>query len=745
MPLIPHHRRSISVLCFALYVLLGAVLLLRPHQETFIGLDSSAIRMMTHAMAQGRDQMGLDQTLLDVPADIRANFLYMPDHGQRLTRDRSFQLDNLETCTYRPWFYPLLSYAAQGFDWIAPGTALDFFLPTLALLFFISCGWFMFRQTGLPGLAASAGVLFSMPLLFWFARGYYPELAGLLLVALAALYWVESKKSRRGDQLYFFTLGFATCFHPLLALWTGALLLLTLVHRRSTPRQSLLAVLCWPLGALPLIFITHYVTQPYGDIFNPHWLYAVFSGDTLYFLLLLGALITCALICLVLLPFGQALLHALLFAPGSRQHILRLIMALVPLLLLLLVPHTRPQTLGGLRDLGSLLVSPFGLVAMATIFASILPGVRPAPRALLIMTVALASVFLYLKGLEPFGLWSQRRLLPITIPFLVAALGIWRDVFLAWTNTSWKPRLTSGAFVLLAAIMLVQHTPLYWLRSEQGSNDILRHINQLTARGLTIFDYHQYGSPLAALGHTPTLALSNRISTEQRTSAIQWAALEAHARPVIWATAFDNPGLEQGVALEHVASIDQNLPRLTAKQALPVALRDHNLSIQFLTMRPLEPGHKAPSLDKVLGPGHLALRGAWGRSDIALSAPDGAKLPARWTREGSGIIGPVPKPGESVRVEMTAGAYRGDELDHQVMFIVPPWDGPPLQLYVNNPYTMASGTLHRPHDATLFKGITGQYDLHSQHPYDPSLAGIGGFSPDLGVLLHRIRMDVLEE
>lgn len=182
--------RRLLLLCFSAYMLLGALLFLRPHQETFIGLDSSAIRWMTHAMAQGRPQTGVDPTLLQVPAKLRSHFVYMPDNF-RLTRDRSFQLDDLRTCAYRPWFYPALSHAALAFDRIIPGHVVDYFLPSLALVFFIFCGWFMLSKAGLPGLVTSLGLSLSLPLLFWFSRGYYPEMAGLLLMAMTGLHWLH--------------------------------------------------------------------------------------------------------------------------------------------------------------------------------------------------------------------------------------------------------------------------------------------------------------------------------------------------------------------------------------------------------------------------------------------------------------------------------------------------------------------------------------------------------------------------
>lgn len=735
--------RKTTLFCFFAFVLLGTLLFLRPHQETFIGLDNSAIRMMTQAMAQGRDQTGVDQTLAQVPHELRKHFLYLPDQGQRLTRDRSFQIDDLEGCTYRPWFYPVLSYAALGFNRIVPGPAEDYFLPSLALLFFLLAGWLMLVKAGMPGLVAALGLLLSLPLLAWFGRGYYPELCGLLIIFIMALHWLARDGAYHRFIPASFAMGLAVCFHPVIALWSGALFVFMAVDDTRKTRDVCLAFLAFAVGMLPLVLVTRFVTQPYGNIFSYQWL-TVFQTSTIYFVFISAAFLACCCMAILLLGRGRAVLRALLFSPGLGAHVFRLCLAVLPTFLLLFFQRTRAETLVGLTDLWSLLSSPYGLIIAATFLASLHSAVRPRPRALLVMTVALASIFLYLKGTEPFGLWSQRRLLPITIPFMVAALGVWRDVLTAWSALPWKQHLASAGLVATAAVMMFQHPHFYLLRSDHGANRVIQEVTNLTNGALTIFDYHQYGSPFAAMGQGSVLALSNRISLDDRGEVVAWAASEARKRPVTWVTAYDNPGLEQGIRLEKIHRVTQTLPRLHAKWALPVVVRDHHLDMALLRVIPFAPSQPLATLNKVLDRGSLSLRGPWGRCDIALPAPDGTRLRACWTRQGSTVIGPVPDPGQSLLVELTASAARRGALDHQVMIITPPWDGPPLELRVENAHTVIRGELHRPAHAIDAPSQTGKYVLTSRHPYDPSLEDIRGFEPDLGVLLHRIRMEVVQ-
>ncbi|TVQ97951.1 MAG: hypothetical protein EA399_12070 [Desulfovibrionales bacterium] len=747
------NARRLTVLGLLAYTVLGALLFLRPHQETFIGLDSSAIRMMTHAPVHGRDLTGTDHTLARVPSELRPAFLYIPDPSQRMTRDRSFQLDNLQTGTYRPWFYPFLSYAAVGFDRIIPVQAVDYFLPAFTLLFFILAGLFMARATGLPGLAVALALIVGLPLIPWFARGYYPEWAALILVALVTLNWSRdpgrappgriSPPSMPALCLSALALGLAGCVHPVILPWSGAVFLLLITGSPMTQNFRVLATTgCFILGLTPLVIVTQWMTRPYGDIFNPRWMLSAAQGSTLFLLLLLVAVAGLAAASLLLTSWGRVRLHGLLLLAGGTTHGLRLGAALLPTGLLLLAERTKAATLEGLADLWSVLATPYGIIVAATILASFLPAVRPRARVLLVLTVALAGVYLYLKGIEPFGLWSQRRLLPILLPFVVAALAIWRDVLLGYGHTWRSAILIPGSMAVIAAAMATQHAPFYLLRAESGADATLRDLATATQGSLTFYDYHQYGSPLAALGHPGALPLSNRITDATRQEVLQWAATTAQDTPVRWVSAFANPGMEQGVVLEEILAIEKNLPRLQARRAFPAQVVQQPLHMRVLNARPISEDERPPQLDKTLDRGPLALRGPWGRGDIALTTPDDRRLPARWTKEGSAVIGPIPTPGGVVRIEITAIAPGGREQDHQILRITPPWDGPPLELRVGTAPEVISATLRRPGLTATPRTPTGQYTLTASAPYDPQHYGIRGFAPDLGVLLHRIRIQV---
>ena len=82
---------------------------------------------------------------------------------------------------------------------------------------------------------------------------------------------------------------------------------------------------------------------------------------------------------------------------------------------------------------------------------------------------------------------------------------------------------------------------------------------------------------------------------------------------------------------------------------------------------------------------------------------------------------------------------RGD----QVVLLKPPWQGEPLRLSVGNSYSVSSGLLRRPVEADAPDGGTGVYRIYADEPYNPRKSGIRGFSRDLGVLIHKVKMELV--
>jgi hypothetical protein len=133
------------------------------------------------------------------------------------------------------------------------------------------------------------------------------------------------------------------------------------------------------------------------------------------------------------------------------------------------------------------------------------------------------------------------------------------------------------------------------------------------------------------------------------------------------------------------------------------------------------------------------LRGSWGPVR-PMAWPDGVRIQGRWSREGCGVLGPVPRAG---RVRMALAASSGQAGKIQRLKIVPPWGEAGAVWMEFSPAVIEQ--------AAEFKapvggesGRTGIYQFYVSEPYDPARDGQDGYAPDLGVLIHSVRMDEVE-
>jgi len=206
---------------------------------------------------------------------------------------------------------------------------------------------------------------------------------------------------------------------------------------------------------------------------------------------------------------------------------------------------------------------------------------------------------------------------------------------------------------------------------------------------------------------------------------------------VLWATAFSNPGMEDGVLFETQSVHTGSFARVVSHGLLPAARRQHDIRIELMKAIPLTEPKAELAVDKVMDAGPLALREPWGKYRRKVRGENREMLTAEWSRDGSGILGPLPPPGGYVVFEIWAAS--GQETT-QILDIVAPWKVE--QQRINIPSTFARHTLRieRAADCVL-KETTGVYRLNVPVPYDPALAGIRGYANDLGVLVHRIRIE----
>lgn len=725
--------------------LLWVALLFRPHAHVFQGLDASAYRLMARAFAEGRPACAVDDGLRKLPTDVREWVMYWPNSPERRTRDRSFEVLDMQGCETRPFFYPFLPYCMVGLDVLVPSNAADFFVPVVGAAFSLCLLAAAAQWGGAWGAILAAVFLLGTPLPAWLFRGCFAESVSAALLGTVALHGIAAeRRSAWIDAVACLLIGLSVSFHPAMVLPAVFLQsFFTIGARKLSQGLGLLAAFF--AGLLPVLVISLTVTSPYGPLrWDTLGEVATGSGSiALLAVFVLGALGVVG----ASVAVGPSVRNWV--AKGRRAVVLR---ALLPAAWVLptwaALQHHGVGFLvrRGLVEAWSATQWTYAAVLAVALVAALLAHGRARERALLTAVFFVLPVFLYLKGAERMQLWSMRRLIVPLVLCIVAILPCLCQC-LAPRGKRWRQVTVTAVGLALVALCLVN--PVRWpapytVRYDRGGDRLLQDVLDRTGRDTLVFDYFPYSVPFAVLEGRRVYGLTE-YSWCARDYGLPWFCSVAQTGAVTFVSAYANPGIEDGLILQEQETMTLSLPRVKSKAALPALYSSKELTLRFLRAVPVSPSSKAPVLDKVFDgarrkaiPNGFGVRGPWGRSDIALETPTGP-VRAQWTREGSAVIGPVPAPGKSVEVFVVAAACRSDGVEGQQLMIYPPWDADPLLLAVSNGYTEASGRLRMPEGTDRFDR-TGRYKLAARAPYDPSGAGIQGFRSDLGVLLHRIRI-----
>ncbi len=734
---------TITHVLLALSILAAGLLLLRPHEDTFTGLDTSCYRLMAHAFAQGRQLHDIDPTLKEVPEALRRSVLLEYQKWGRDTRDRSFQITSLKDCTIQPYFYPFLPMTAAGIDILFGKQSGDYFVPII--------GWLVFALilcTGAAlgnkyGLLASVILLLGTPLPAYLFRGYYAESAAAGLAVMVLLGLTLSVRSRLFRLFSSLAIGLAVCFHPVAIVLALPALIMILIDPTLSRKGVFLRLIGFAAGLVPLWAMTVWGCQPYGNMVNWQEFQSRLSAQPLQKLLALFVVIFSFLVLALIAgssAFKSRLTHMLrrtISHPGF--FLILLIITLLPLAL----PHSvwagQMLVRAGLREYWDGVRWGYGIILMAGVIATFCTKSHPRSRALLLLAFFLAPFFFYLKGFEPMGLWSQRRLIPLALLLIVALIP---PLAIACKRAEqhygrFLITLISGGLLLAGLYNFIQWPAPYLARHEKGATAWVASFSKDLGQRLTFFDYYPYSVPFAASGKTRVIGLSE-YGFSGLPMLSKWLAERAVQEDVFWVTAYENPGLEEGVLLESIGHQTVSFDRIVSKTALPAECRKHVLDIEILKGIPAAHAQTL-SLHKVFDEGPLALRGVWGKESSIQKGNN--MLPARWSREGSAIIGPVPLAGQTIRITLEAAASRDDGLPGQILKITPPWQGAGLALMVSNDFTQVSGVLTRPTNSPDAPP-TGIYTLSSDTPYDPAKIGIHGYPNDLGARIHLLKMEM---
>ena len=717
-------KTSIRLGLIGLWLLGSAFLLLFPHDDSFTGLDNMTYRQLSHAFLQGRGFHDPDTVLAEVPEALRESFLLHRGPSGRPTRDRAFQLSDWKATETTPFFMPVLSLAAAGLE---PALAPERFVPLAGALWWALILAAGFCAGGGRGLAVAAALALGTAWPAWFFRGFHAEAVGAALIA--GVVAASAVRPVRGFMAGAagFALGLAASYHPTLVVLSGPVAI-GLLLERNDPKSAVALVAGGLAGFFPFWAFTRWVCRPYGDWTRWETLKTmVFSvPEHRAVALALGVL---AVVFLAALGAG--------FRPSVRTRIRRLdalaapwgwlAVCAAPFLLIAVAPGEVGESLRkGAASVWSGIGWPVGLLVLAGAGLALRKD-RPLRERWGLATLCWgALLFLFIQGVEiPVGLWSHRRFLP------VALLGIVWLVSPLSAGLAARGRLAGwmgAALVLFAGLGNVVRWPAaYFTVNERGATEWTRAVSErIGPDRRVVFDYYAHSVPYAAGLDRRVLGLGES-SWNRWPEVAGWLAEQSRREEVWTATSWSPCTLEEGTRLEPVFAVAGRFPFVRTKHFFPAERGEREVNNTFLRWVPLAEGETAAQ-NKALDGSPIGLRGPWGP----------VRRGATWTRQGAGIVGPVPEKGRRVVFEAECGwAPPSEEWTEQTLLVAPPWGGEPLRLVVPAGESVAKGNWVRPAEDAERPG-TGVYSLSVERPWDPALQGLRGYPPDLGVQVRRI-------
>ncbi len=721
-----------------------SLLLLRPHGDTFTALDHSGYRLMAYAFVQGRGFHEKDLMLGEAPRNVRRGLMLLPHMHERNTRDRSFLVHSLDDPGTEPFFYPFLPLMAAGLEMLLPGVGMDLMVPISGIVFCALLLWLGMRFGGTWGVLSAFALCLGSPLPIWLFRGFYVEAMGAVCLTAAIALWYRERLILWQYGVLGFLAGLSVSFHPVYIVVALPFVVLASIDPKTKAKDALFVVFSFGLGFSVLLAMTEWICSPYGAfslagmrhgyrMSASHRLPVLFGGGAVVFFVL---------------GLGTRACWRERATQWMDSPVVRCLLvgaALIPLLYAAVVWRDQHLVRAGWREAWEGVRMPLGLLLGFGLAGTCFWKHSGKSFWVLLLFVATAPVFFYLKGAEQMGMWSQRRLLPAytllalaVLPFLAVTA---QKVATLFTEVRLRVAAKGAVVVILLFVggaNLVRWPAPYFVRVDAGALGFVEEIKAEIGDRLTMFDYQPFSFPFAVDNRTRVIGIG-QYDRRRLARVARWLAEKASEEEVLWTTAYSNPGMEDGVVFEILSVHTGSFARVASRGLLPAERRKHDIRIALMRANPLAAPAAGVVVDKILDGGPLALREPWGQYRRRLQDDAGNMVPAEWSRDGGGIVGPVPPEGGTVK--FTIWATSGQDIP-QIVEIVTPWSEDKHVLQVDSEFSSYSLQIPRAADCD-WEGATGVYRLNIPNPYDPSQAGIRGFERDLGVLAHRIRIESL--
>jgi len=420
------------------------------------------------------------------------------------------------------------------------------------------------------------------------------------------------------------------------------------------------------------------------------------------------------------------------------------VVAAVPLCLAVTIWSEKRLVHIGLLELWGGTRRSFGLVLLVSAVAVALKGSWRS-RTTLALTFAILPVFAYLKGAEQMEIWSQRRLIPVVVIGIVALLPAAAQMVKPITAGRWRWRTPVIAALCILVLALGTSNARRWpapycVRADKGAWEWTAAIREEIGTRLTFFDYYPASVPLSTDGRTRALSPGMERPQQSLPDLLRWVRGQSLTQEVLLITTRENPGIEEGIGLKELDRKSAVFDRVESRGCLPAMVLKEKMNWTITRVEPLTPDRPPPALHKVMDGGLLCLRPPWRMDKGEITTPSGEHLIALWSREGSGVLGPVPAPGQSVKIRISA--ISGRSLS-QTLLIQAPWSAPVIPVVIQSRYSVAEVEIPRPlSDTNRFPLCTGIYRLSAKTPYDPTLVGFLGWERDLGALIHAFDISV---